>query len=451
MSELLGRLAAPPAAPLYHRFASDLGEHVLIVRHSRIFDLPADTAALFDAGGADADALADVLGASVDGDMPLEAVVAPTPQSISLNVSSSCNLTCSYCFAGRGSFAGKQTGRMSWPVARAAIDRLFMEADPAAPVTIGFLGGEPFLARDLVHQCVEYAADAASTRSLDVRFSVTTNGTLLRADDVEMLRRHRFAVTISVDGGRDVQNTQRPAANGADGFALLRAAAEDLLRRPGRARLSARATVTRHRFDLERRFDSILELGFPEVGFSPHRVAGDDADAFRAVDWPAYQAELVRLGRRELAAALRGERIRFSNLAVALAQLHRGASSPYPCGAGGGYFSVSAAGRWYACHRAIGAAEFDLGDSDGLDAASRARFLRERHVHADRTCATCWARYLCSGSCHQEARARSDASCGFIRGWLDFCLAAYCELVDARPDYFDPTSPHDGALEEVSR
>ena len=130
----------------------------------------------------------------------------------------------------------------------------------------------------------------------------------------------------------------------------------------------------------------------------------------------------------ELDRARTGLPIRLTNLAVALKQLHRGAASPYPCGAGGGYFSVAADGRWYACHRAVGDDRFRLGDNTGLDADRRRAFLLSRHVHAQESCGACWARYLCSGACHQEMRGRTEASCDFIRAWLDFCLRAYCEL-----------------------
>jgi uncharacterized protein len=123
-----------------------------------------------------------------------------------------------------------------------------------------------------------------------------------------------------------------------------------------------------------------------------------------------------------------GRPVRFTNFAVALKQIHRGASSPYPCGAGGGYFSVSANGDWYACHRAIGSPAYQMGNSQELDSGRRQDFLSARHVHSQSACRNCWARYLCSGGCHQEVSSRSDSSCGFIRGWLDFCLTAYCEL-----------------------
>jgi uncharacterized protein len=431
------------SAPISKRFRSVLGEHLLIVPHSRIFDLTGEFAASPDDSDRQTvnllDALAENLAHTLEGEVPMDYVVQPSPQSISLNVSSSCNLSCAYCYAARGSFEGAQPDPMQWEAARAAIDRLLSEADPESPVTVGFLGGEPFVNRRLVHRAVEYAAAAGERRGLVVGFSVTTNGTLLRAEDVELFRRHRFAVTVSVDGGARIQNLQRPLPLKREGsYALLHEATRSLLAEPGAAMISARATVMRFDLNLRERFEAILSMGFPEVGFAPLRAAGDNAGALKDEDWPKYLDALIETAEPELERARQGGSIRLTNFAVALKQLYRGASSPYPCGAGGGYFSVAANGDWYACHRAIGSAVYRLGDSSGIDPERQREFLAARHVHAQSACRHCWARYLCSGGCHQEASDRTESACGFIRGWLEFCLASYCELVERRPDFFNP-------------
>lgn len=432
----ISTIAGEPAAPMFHRFRSDAGEHLLVIPHSRLFDLSPELARILDRGGVDSDDLAGALARPTTGEDSLDDVVAPQPQSISLNVSSSCNLSCSYCYAARGGFEGAQSEPMNWETARAAIDALLARADAAAPITVGFLGGEPFVNRALLHTCVQYAHEQGARSALDVRFSVTTNGTLLHPEDIALIRAHRFAVTISIDGGAEVQNRQRPGGGKIDSFTRLRQAVAPLLAEPGWAQITARATVTRHDFDLSRRFSDILAIGFPEVGFAPLRMDKGCGDALREHDWPAYLDALKRLSRSEIARARAGETIRLSNLAIAIKQIARGASSPYPCGAGGGYFSVAADGRWYACHRAIGAREFEMGDSSGLDGERRRNFLERRHVHAQEACRTCWARYLCSGACHQEATARTESACGFIRGWLEFCLGVYCDLsahLEAKP------------------
>jgi uncharacterized protein len=424
-------------APIFKRFESRAGKHILIVPHSRIFDLPTDLAARFDRHDPDVIALAHALGATVASEDALDIVPEPAPQSLSLNVSSACNLSCSYCYAARGSFDGRQSKLMSSGVAREAVDRLFAVADPRRPITIGFLGGEPFVNRRLLREIVAYADARGQKLGLDVRFSVTTNGTLLTDADLDLLRTHRFAVTVSVDGGAAVHDAQRPRLDGTGSFEDVRRRISPLLSNPGRAQIAARATVTSNDLNLERTFAAIRAIGFPEIGFAPLRVS-PSGGSLTSGEWPEYLSALIRVARSELAAPLAGRCIALTNLAVALKQLHRGASAPYPCGAGGGYFSASADGRWYACHRAVGKPDYELGDSRGLDSAKRRRFLEQRHVDAQIECSGCWARYLCSGGCHQEAAARTPASCNFIRQWLEFCLTAYCELLEQCPGYFMP-------------
>ena len=411
-----------PGAP-HLVFDSAVGRHLYLAQHSQLFDILGE-------GDLEGERFALAAGPAAlayEPRRPPRIGPPPPPQHLSLNVSASCNLACGYCYAGQGAFGGSQPEAMDFQTARAAIDRLLAGLDRALPATLGFIGGEPFVNRAQVHRLVDYGAGAARTLEIDLRFSVTTNATLLDDSDRALLRRHRFAVTVSIDGAAEVHDVQRPARGGRGSWRRAIDAITPLLADPGRARIAARATVTQASLDLAASFDALCAVGFEEVGFAPLRAAPGSAGAIGDDTWPDYLEAMTALAQLELERARRGQPIRLTNLAVALKEIGRGAASPYPCGAGAAYFSVGADGGWYACHRAIGRDEYRLGDNGGLDEARRQDFLLAQHVDAQTDCDQCWARSLCSGGCHQEKSTRSVASCDFVRGWLEFCLAAWCE------------------------
>ncbi len=410
------------SSPAWKTFTSDGSSHLFVVGDSRVYDITNDVKQKLDCN--DSVTLKQL--SSILKHKPLQSMQVPEPlppQSISLNVSSSCNLGCAYCYASKGSFNGAQQEKMSWATARNAIDKLLSSSDRNAPVTIGYLGGEPFINRSLIHKATHYSINRGQALNQDVRFSVTTNGTILNKSDRQLMRSHRFAVTISIDGGKVLHEQQR---KGAD-FSRLKHKITPLLKNPGQAQINARATVTRNDFSLLERFDAIRELGFRDIGFAPVRV-GSLSQALHGQDWNKYFDAFIKLGSRELERLKNEGHSAFSNLVIALKQIHRGACSPYPCGAGGGYFSVAANGDWYACHRAIGNRQFLMGNNSSIDQGKRKEFLNHRHVHNQTDCQTCWAKYLCSGSCHQEAKSRNPDSCNFIRRWLEFCLSSYSGL-----------------------
>ena len=93
------------------------------------------------------------------------------------------------------------------------------------------------------------------------------------------------------------------------------------------------------------------------------------------------RAEKVARWQRSI---LGGQRYPFANMINALREIRRGTHRPYPCGAGAGYLGVSAEGDLFARHRSVGD----------------------------------------DGGCHHEVIRRGRPACDFIRGWLQYCIAA---------------------------
>src|SRR5438552_2511098 len=131
-----------------------------------------------------------------------------------------------------------------------------------------------------------------------------------------------------------------------------------------------------------------------------------------------------------------GERYPFANMLNAMREIEKGTHRPYPCGAGAGYFAVSADGDLAACHRFVGDNDGAVDSlSTGVDTKRQSEWLADRHVHRQQPCRECWARYLCGGGCHHEVIRRGRPACDYIRGWLHYCLGAYANLLAKRPDY----------------
>ncbi|WP_170451223.1 radical SAM/SPASM domain-containing protein [Ruegeria arenilitoris] len=419
-----------------HFFETTLGEHMLAVDGSRVFDVAEGTADHFARMAAESQreflTQMGLDGVPFIDDAPPRRMPV---RSLSLAVAQKCNLACTYCYASQGSFGGPARS-MEWEVAKASVDRLIMDSEPGTRINLAFLGGEPLINRNLIRKTTVYAAEHAQRNKVDVGFSITTNGTLLRPEDAEFFEDHAFAVTISLDGVGKAHDRLRPNQGGRGSYDTILRKVQPLLDKQHRVQVGARVTVTPRNLELPETLNHFIGLGFHSVGFSPMLASPTGREEMSSKDMAEMLSQMIRCGRVFEDAVLQGRRFPFSNMAAAMHEIHRGTHRPYACGAGGGYFGVSADGDLFACHRFV---EDDLAAMgnvhDGPD-ARREAWLAERHVHNQSPCNICWARYMCGGGCHHEVIHRGRPACDYIRGWLDYCLQAYVRLSAARPDFF---------------
>ncbi len=426
-----GCVSPPPGPPPRIHLIGGERPLAFLVEGSRLFALERDFFAALETGdpGAEQELFAATGAAPRQPDFDSR---LPEPAAISLNISQSCNLSCSYCYADEGRFGGRAR-LMPLEVALSAIDKL-IDGARGRRVTLGFIGGEPFLNREVMYRSVDYALERAQDRGCTVGFSVTTNGTLLNRTDVSLLRDHGFAVSVSLDGGARVNDRYRRARGGASGFQQALRSLKPLLDNPGKARIAARATIARDDLRVAGRVNALADAGFIEIGVSPLRTSPDASLVLKAGDWPRLLEEMIRAAEEEWQRILRGHGFRFSNLATAMKQLHAGSAKPLPCGSAANYVSVSATGGYFSCHRTIDDQRFALGTTAaGLSTVARESFIKSRHVDRQEPCRTCWARYLCGGGCHAEVLSAGRGGCDYIRGWLEYCLRFYDRLLQERP------------------
>jgi uncharacterized protein len=430
--------AGAPRSPDIHLLESEAGHHLFVANGSRLFDVEPDLFARLGAAIA-ADRVSEVLSSIGLGEPPLiddAPLPAPPIHALSLAIAQKCNLGCTYCYAQQGAFGG-QAKNMPLETANRAVDLLLAETGDGGKASLAYLGGEPLVNRPVLQAVTQRAAELAARRGIALSFSITTNGTLLSQADAEFFETHGFAVTVSLDGPREVHDRTRPYKSGAGSFDRIMRNLRPLLACQCRMQVSARVTVTPENLNLRRTLDDFITAGFYSVGFSPMLSAPGGRGELQAADLVRMLDGMVDCGRTFERRLVAGERYPFDNMVNAMREINRGSHRPYPCGAGAGYLGVSADGELAACHRFVGDVEGAMGTVAGVDRDRQAHWLAERHVHRQAPCTECWARYLCGGGCHHETIHRGRPACEYIRGWLHYCLTAYLRLLRQRPDWFD--------------
>jgi len=419
-----------PRSPDAHLIETVLGKHVFVADGSRLFDAEPTLFGRFDEAmrqGRVGELLDSVGlgGAPRIDDTPLD---APPVHAISLAIAQKCNLGCTYCYAQQGEFGGAAKD-MEMENANRAVDLLVNGASPGARLNLAFLGGEPLVNRRVLQATTRRAVGMARERGVTLNFSITTNGTLLTAADADFFEEHGFAVTVSLDGPREVHDAQRPFKGGQGSFDRIMERLQPLLARQRRMQVSARVTVTPRNMALRATLDEFVAAGFHSVGFSPMLSAPTGDGELQADDLEVMLGEMIDCGHEFERHAAAGRRYPFANMVNAMREIQRGTHRPYPCGAGAGYLGVSADGDLAACHRFVGDEAGALGSlAAGIDEGRRALWLADRHVHRQEPCTQCWARYMCGGGCHHEVINRGRPACDYIRGWLHYCLEAYLRL-----------------------
>ncbi|MBQ9726369.1 MAG: radical SAM protein [Kiritimatiellae bacterium] len=137
--------------------------------------------------------------------------------SITLSLTHDCNLRCSYCYAGRKSHRAMTRATMQraleWAVGyhkAHALGRNFV---------LGFFGGEPLLEWDLLREADALAERLCREAGLELRRTLTTNGTLLDEEKARWLTERHYTIGLSLDGPPERHDRFRRHADGSGSYA----------------------------------------------------------------------------------------------------------------------------------------------------------------------------------------------------------------------------------------
>lgn len=138
------------------------------------------------------------------------------PQIISawIHLTDRCNLRCSYCYLPH------IREDMSSETGRAAIDAIFRSAiaNDFQQIKLKYAGGEPLLRFPLIEELHRYAQLLAREHDFKLEGVVLSNGTLLTAEMVGLLKSLGLRLMISMDGLGQYHDSHRPYAGGRGTF-----------------------------------------------------------------------------------------------------------------------------------------------------------------------------------------------------------------------------------------
>ena len=112
--------------------------------------------------------------------------------SINIFVNRICNLNCTYCYVNKkGDVLDKVTITDIVNYLSPLVNKFDSEFH------IGFLGGEPLISKNIIENICYKLIAGTDTK---VSFGITTNGTLINSDAIDLFRRFNMRVVLSLDG-----------------------------------------------------------------------------------------------------------------------------------------------------------------------------------------------------------------------------------------------------------
>lgn len=123
----------------------------------------------------------------------------------------SCNLDCEYCFV---KYYEDSSSFMDWKTAKKAVD-YFVKTNPQKSdySHVGFFGGEPTVAYDIVRDIVHYVSGKLSNQR-KIQFHMTTNATMIDNKWMKLFDEFNWTFIVSLDGPKRLHNETRKDRHG---------------------------------------------------------------------------------------------------------------------------------------------------------------------------------------------------------------------------------------------
>jgi uncharacterized protein len=225
-----------------------------------------------------------------------------------------------------------------------AVDFAFENS--AESVHLGFFGGEPTLRMPLLHEVAAYADSLASQSGKLLSFEMTTNGTRVSTEVIDLIRRYQMVVALSIDGNQAAHDTHRKRHGGQGSFEAIDKNIDVLLKEvPWLMSFSVLTPETV--VHLADSVEYLLCKGFRVLVAWP-----DQSAPWTERDLVVLRKQMQRVADLYIRHTDDGRKFFLSTIDGAIRSHIRGESPD--CGAGEGHLSIGPSGKIYPCVQFVG-------------------------------------------------------------------------------------------------
>lgn len=321
-------------------------------------------------------------------------------KALCLNIIHDCNLKCKYCFADEGEYKGCRKS-MSAQVGKDAIDFVIKNSGKRRNIEVDLFGGEPLMAFDTIKEIVDYAREQEKIYNKNIRFTMTTNATLLDAEKMDYLDKNMGNIILSIDGRKEVNDKVRIRYDGTGSYDTILTKIKNMVDVRDKSKTYyVRGTFTRENTDFFEDVKHFVNEGFDEISIEPVVLPDEHELSLRESDLETIFDQYDKLCEYMIQKHEEGKEFKFYHFNIDL----QGGPCIYKrisgCGAGHEYVAVTPDGEVYPCHQFVGNPDFLMGDIyNGVKNFKIVQELKDAHIYNKPTCKGCWARFYCSGGC----------------------------------------------------